>query len=426
MSFNIPSPEAITRDPVRTTVSDVNCFGLKDGKVNYIAFGGTSPYRYTWSDGDTNSTRSGLAAGKYQLEVTDLNGCKFMDSLAISEPSKLLLSLDSIKTKPITCPDTKDGQIGLKISGSNGGYKFIWSPGAADTSFIRNIGPGVYSVTVVDAKGCRDSLKAIDLPAPPKLSIIYTNVFTPKCTGDTVGVFITSVSGGNGASYSFAINNGNSIPIANKAPLKAGSYQLTVFDRKGCALDTSITVVDPPRFNVDFGPDKSIRLGDSVRIVAIGNNPIAKVTWNQNGDITCSSTDCSIINAHPLKTTLLTATALDQNGCKATDQINIEVDQRRAVFIPNAFRPDQLSTNPDFRLFSGAGVINIRYGRIFNRWGDLVTEVQNLAPSAGGALIWDGRFKGGSADPGVYVYVINVEFADGQNLVYKGDVTLIR
>ena len=71
-------------------------------------------------------------------------------------------------------------------------------------------------------------------------------------------------------------------------------------------------------------------------------------------------------------------------------------------------------------------MIAIRAGRIFNRWGDLVSSVQNLGPDPGGVVIWDGRFKGSSAEPGVYVYMIDVEFSDGVRLIYKGDVTLIR
>ena len=108
------------------------------------------------------------------------------------------------------------------------------------------------------------------------------------------GVFIASVSGGNGASYSYTINNGTSIPIANRVPLKAGSYQLTVFDRKGCAVDTTIKVIDPIAFNIDLGPDKKIRLGDSIIITAIGNNPLSELAKRRGKKSLCLSADCSI------------------------------------------------------------------------------------------------------------------------------------
>ena len=56
----------------------------------------------------------------------------------------------------------------------------------------------------------------------------------------------------------------------------------------------------------------------------------------------------------------------------------------------------------------------------------VMTEVRNLAPDAGGAIIWDGRYRGRSAPSGVYIYIIEIEFTDGEKLVYRGDLTLIR
>ena len=427
LSFNISSPTAIIRDPIRTAVNDIICFGQSNGSVNYIAFGGTSPYKYLWNDSDTNSIRSGLSAGRYAILVTDLNNCSFLDSLVITEPPVLNVTLDSIKTRPITCPGSDDGQVGVKVAGGNAGaIVHTWTPNYPDTNFIRGVVPGVYAVIVSDSKGCKDTLNNITMAAPPDITANLAVNFMPRCAGDTANVFVTSVSGGNGASYSYSINNGGSIPIANSIPLKAGAYQLTIFDRKGCALDTTITVTDPTRFNVDFGPDKTIRLGDSLVITVVGNSPLSKVNWQDLGEVNCLNADCSLISVSPSRSTVFSGTAIDQSGCKATNEIAITVDQRRSVFIPNAFRPDQLSANQDFRFFSGSGVIAIREGRIFNRWGDLVSSVQNLGPDPGGVVIWDGRFKGSSAEPGVYVYMIDVEFSDGVRLIYKGDVTLIR
>lgn len=427
LSFNISSPTAIIRDPIRTAVNDIICFGQSNGSVNYIAFGGTSPYKYLWSDSDTNSTRSGLSAGKYALLVTDLNNCSFVDSLVITEPPLLNVTLDSDKTRPITCPGSGDGWLGIKVTGGNpGSIVRTWTPNYPDTNFIRDVKPGVYAVVVSDSKGCKDTLDNIIMSELPRITASLAIDFMPRCAGDTASVFVTSASGGNGASYTYSINNGGSINIANTVPLKAGSYQLTIFDRKGCALDTTIRVTDPTRFNVDFGPDKTIRLGDSLVITVVGNSPLSKVNWQDLGEVNCLNADCSLISVSPSRSTVFSGTAIDQSGCKATNEIAITVDQRRSVFIPNAFRPDQLSANQDFRFFSGSGVIAIREGRIFNRWGDLVSSVQNLGPDPGGVVIWDGRFKGSSAEPGVYVYMIDVEFSDGVRLIYKGDVTLIR
>jgi len=426
-NFLITSPDSISRDAVRTAVQDITCFSQRNGSIDYIAFGGTSPFTYLWNDNNTQNNRTNLAAGKYMVTITDLNNCAFVDSLRIAEPPELIVSLDTLKSRPITCPGSRDGQLGLITLGGNpGDLTFTWSVAFGDTNFVRNVIPGNYQVIVTDARGCRDTLSNIIVTEPPPLAVVVNPTYSPICAGDTIGVLITSVTGGNGASYSYSINNGNSIPIANKIGLKAGRYQLSVFDRKGCALDTAFQVIDPTKFTVDFGPDKTIRLGDSLRVTTISNNPISRITWKNIEGIDCLNADCSIISLHPTKNTVFSATAYDASGCTAFDQISIAVDLKRAVFIPNIFRPDQLSANQEFKFFAGSGVIAIHLGRIFNRWGDLMSEVQNLGPDPGGVVIWDGRFRGTDAESGVYVYVIDVEFTDGARLIYKGDVTLIR
>lgn len=425
LNFSISSPDAIMRDPLQTLTKDINCNGQNDGSITYTPAGGTSPYRLQWNDGDTNSVRTGLRVGKYTVSVTDQNNCNFVDSLVLIEPEALQVTLDTLKLRPITCPATNDGQIGVKVSGGNGGdIKYSWSPSLPDSNFIRNISPGVYSVIVSDEKGCTDTLSNITMNAPPLIQLDIMPVFTPRCAGDTAGVFINTVSGGNGASYSFSINNGNSIPSASRAYLRAGTYQFSVFDRKGCSLDTTIIVSDPAKFNIDLGSDKKIRLGDTLRISTISNSPISKVDWTEG--VICLSSDCSIIKVGPIKNTILKANATDQNGCKATDDLNITVDTRRSVFIPNAFKPDQLGANQDFRVYTGPGVTNINYARVYNRWGDVMSEARNLPPDAGGAIIWDGRYRGRPAPSGVYIYIIEIEFTDGEKLVYRGDLTLIR
>jgi hypothetical protein len=67
----------------------------------------------------------------------------------------------------------------------------------------------------------------------------------------------------------------------------------------------------------------------------------------------------------------------------------------------------------------------VKYLRIFNRWGQLVFERENVKandPSGG----WDGRIKGILADPDVYVFTAEMMCTAGGNFVQKGNITLVR
>ena len=69
---------------------------------------------------------------------------------------------------------------------------------------------------------------------------------------------------------------------------------------------------------------------------------------------------------------------------------------------------------------------DIRGIKIFDRWGNLMMEDNNPAdPNTFGSLGWNGRIGGSLVHPGVYVYLVEIEFIDGRVFTYRGDVTLI-
>jgi gliding motility-associated-like protein len=102
------------------------------------------------------------------------------------------------------------------------------------------------------------------------------------------------------------------------------------------------------------------------------------------------------------------------------------VDNHPDVFIPNVFSPNFDGRNDQLLLFTGQGITSIPSIRIFDRWGELMRERLAVFPADGGIEVWDGSFHGKMMAPGVYVYVIEVRFADNQTLTYRGDITLLR
>jgi gliding motility-associated-like protein len=58
---------------------------------------------------------------------------------------------------------------------------------------------------------------------------------------------------------------------------------------------------------------------------------------------------------------------------------------------------------------------------VFNRWGQQVFESRTLEGSG-----WDGKLNGVAQPEGVYVYIIDVTFRDGQKEYHKGNITLMR
>jgi hypothetical protein len=63
--------------PLNVTVTSANttCSSCTDGSVNSMVMGGLAPYMYMWSNTRTTQNLTGLGAGRYDVTVTDANGC---------------------------------------------------------------------------------------------------------------------------------------------------------------------------------------------------------------------------------------------------------------------------------------------------------------------------------------------------------------
>jgi hypothetical protein len=125
----------------------------------------------------------------------------------------------------------------------------------------------------------------------------------------------------------------------------------------------------------------------------------------------------------PFNSWQLRVTITNENGCTAQDDLRVLVQKPRKVFIANIFDPE--SNDPVLYVNSGRDAVLVESFQIFDRWGEALFLAKNHLPNDpnGG---WDARFKGQKVQPGVYVYVARVRFIDGEVILYKGDVTVLR
>jgi gliding motility-associated-like protein len=89
------------------------------------------------------------------------------------------------------------------------------------------------------------------------------------------------------------------------------------------------------------------------------------------------------------------------------------------VFIPTGFSPNGDGQNDVLQLFVGNDVAEISF-QLFNRWGEMVFETNS--PS----VMWDGYYKGTLLNSGVFVYQIDIRFANGSREKRAGNITLVR
>jgi gliding motility-associated-like protein len=114
----------------------------------------------------------------------------------------------------------------------------------------------------------------------------------------------------------------------------------------------------------------------------------------------------------------------DETGCVAFDTMRVRVNRERPIYIPNVFAPAKPYPNDHFTLFGNPAAESIALLRIYDRWGSLIfekTDFELNEPNLG----WDGTYKGQALD-GVFAFYAIVRFVDQVEVLYEGDITVIR
>jgi gliding motility-associated-like protein len=185
-------------------------------------------------------------------------------------------------------------------------------------------------------------------------------------------------------------------------------------------------VQEPDLLVVNIGQDTTIKLGETIDVeTQLSFFDYYTYNWSENtGDIECPScrqTTLQPVEDHKYYHVLVTSAA----GCVATDSLLVTVEKDRNIFIPNAFSPDNDGNNDIHDVYSGHNVAMIKRYLVFDRWGNLVCNKQNI-PQRWKKFGWDGTFNGQKMQTGVYVYLVEVEFIDGVVIRYSGDLSLFR
>jgi gliding motility-associated-like protein len=187
-----------------------------------------------------------------------------------------------------------------------------------------------------------------------------------------------------------------------------------------------VKVLQPDSLKIDLGTDITLLYGDSVVLTPKSPFQMTKIRWTPKASLSCDT--CQFVIAKPKTTTTYRVSVWDENGCIATDDIQLIINKIRRVFIPTAFSPNVDGTNDLFRIFLGDETVKVNYFRVYDRWGTLVYEDLNFtrAESQDQKRGWDGFYKGQQLNSGVFIYHAQVEFTDGEVKNYIGDVMLMQ
>jgi subtilisin-like proprotein convertase family protein len=277
-TVELDAPQTINVSNVQ--VQNVACFGQNTGKIS-LNVNHQNPYTVYLNNQIGGLSNAQLTAGAYALEVRNTAGCRFLDTIILTQPqAPLTLELGSLDQA--LCANTTGGSITMHTLGGTQPYQYLWSNGQTSES-IQNTIPAIYQLTITDDLGCTSVSSQILVSEPPQLVVDITKADIP-CFGGSTGSIQLTVTGGV-APYAYDWNTNDNTAAIYFLP--AGQYSATVVDANQCILEVkTIKVLDLKQdFEVSVLSTKNLtcnnQTGGEIIIQATNSNPPYTYIWSQ-------------------------------------------------------------------------------------------------------------------------------------------------
>lgn len=254
---------------------NILCHGDSTGWLNVLAGNGIPPYEFSIDSGMTtqnNGVFNDLAAGVYDVLVTDFNSCSAVIPITINEPDTLVLGTDSVQH--ILCNGDMTGAITLGVNGGASPYLYSLDGSPWQNSPIfGSLTANSYELEVLDNNGCSDTI-GITLNEPLALVGQVSQQVDVLCNGYETGSLVLNGSGGV-APYDYSIDGGDNFQSSQTfMNLGAGEYNLVVRDTNGCWTMWNTSITQPSALVIDPSVQGELCFGDtngSIQVIASGS-----------------------------------------------------------------------------------------------------------------------------------------------------------
>ena len=221
---------------ISTSSTPTSCSGGASGSALATINGGTSPFTYSWSNGNTTAAINNVVAATYQVTVIDNSSCSGTASTVVTAGTPLNVNAS---TTNISCFSAANGIASVNVISGTSPYQYAWNTGAT-TATITSLDANDYYVTVTDANSCV-TIDTVTITQPDAITIFVTA--TPvSCAGLTNGRATVHATGGT-PNYTYLWSNSTtSLSIIN---LVAGTYSITLTDNNQCTASASFDITNP-------------------------------------------------------------------------------------------------------------------------------------------------------------------------------------
>ena len=236
---------------INSTIIPANC-GQSNGSIQINVSGGVAPFNFTWNEGSTSSSLTGIPAGNYSVTVTGDNGCTATGNFAVPD-EPINFTVNSVVQPNTSCTGDGNGSITISVVPA-GNYTYEWSNGANQAS-ITDLIAGNYTLTVSAGGTCEQVLTFTvnDMPVLPQFNV----QITPSMCDEADGGATIVITGGE-APFTFLWSNGEVTQGINN--VASGTYTVTVTGDNDCTASASVVI---PNESIDISVTNTITANTS-------------------------------------------------------------------------------------------------------------------------------------------------------------------
>ncbi len=317
--------------------------GASDGSATLELLNGKAPFSFAWdaaAGSQTDSIATNLAAGTYQVTVTDANNCSFIAQVNLSNlgaPSILSSNVDDE-----LCFNDANGAIRLSVSGGTAPLTYTWKDGlgstiasGVDLDSLVGVAGGSYTVEILDASPtpCIQS-RQFNVAGPSAPLQLISSIYGPNATGEVLNCFgdndgsvLLGFFGGT-PNYSYVWSDNGTINSNERTGLSEGTYFVTVTDGNGCTKTETVPITAPQALTIltssqiNYDP-----VGCTASIAASvvgGTGTIAQKTylWTKPDATTETTTNSTLSNITLVGNYTLDVT--DLRNCMTSHTFNVD------------------------------------------------------------------------------------------------------
>ena len=306
-SFVIDAPPFIT---ISLATTPTECYGDCTGSVTATPSGGTAPYTYSWSNGQTTATALNLCSELHTVTVTDNNGCTAQNSIMVNQPTAMQFT--NVTINDAECNGSSNGNVSVAVIGGTPPYSYVWDNGQTSSNPF-GLAAGPHCVTVFDSHNCSIDT-CIMVNQPPMLNVTL-NATNELCNGACNGTITAYPSGGQGP-YSYLWSNTEVTQTIHN--LCAGVYNLTITDANNCQAYSSTSINSPQVLGIAVQEVIQPTCGNnngSIRVGATGGTPSYTYAWSP---VSGSSNTLSNIGSGNY-----TVTITDSHACSISQTVSL-------------------------------------------------------------------------------------------------------